>query len=267
MAVVNLSFYSKILQAETELILILPSGYGKKEKVEKYPTLWLLHGGNADCWEWFSQTSLARYVERRNLAVVLPSIYNSFGMNMKYGARYADYLEQELMPTVRRIFPCLSHEREKNFVGGASMGGFAAFRWAMNCPEKFSCAGSFAGALDMPVIFARYLEGIQPGGPDFLYAFGSLDRMKETENDIFYMAEKNLKKGVAIPRLFMVCGKDDFGYDQNVVARDKLLKAGCNITWKQVPGVHGYDCWDPCVPEFIDWLFVDTLGEGIDSCH
>ena len=269
MATINLSFFSEILQAETEVNLLLPSS-GEADCEQKiYPTLWLLHGGNGDCYEWLTQSSISRYADKHNLAVVLPSIYNSFGMDMDHGARYAAYLEDEIVAKIRMMFPCLSHDRDQNFVGGVSMGGFAALRWAMNRPNLFSLAGSFAGALDMSVIFERYLQGTQPGGPDFIYSFGRLERLKETKNDIFYMAHKNLQDGILIPKLYMICGEDDFGFDLNVAARDKLLNIGCNLTWKQVPGIHSFDCWDPYVPEFMEWLFSNRNAAegGKPFCH
>ena len=134
------------------------------------------------------------------------------------------------------------------------MGGYAAFRWAMNRPDLFCAAGSFAGSLLMDDIFRKFLEGTQPGGDDFYTAFGTLDRMVETDNDIFYMVRKNQKEGKPLPRMFMVCGTEDFGYRQNVAARDRLIAEGCDVTWHTSPGIHSMDCWDPFIPTFFDWL-------------
>ena len=36
--------------------------------------LWLLHGANSECTEWFTQTPLQRYLERRRLAVITVSV-------------------------------------------------------------------------------------------------------------------------------------------------------------------------------------------------
>ena len=74
---------------------------------------------------------------------------------MQHGPAYATYLEEEWIPAVRSVFPCLSTRREDNFLAGASMGGFGAFRLAMNRPDLFCKAGAFAGSIEMPTIVER----------------------------------------------------------------------------------------------------------------
>lgn len=253
MAVFDINLYSKSLSMSTELTVILPEQEDNAARKE-YPVLWLFHGGNGDCKEWLYNTSIVRYAQKDQFAVVLPSIYNSFGMDMKEGGRYASYLENELVFQMRYLFPCFSNKRENNYVGGASMGGFCAFRLAVNRPDLFCKAGAFAGAILMPDIFDKYLKGIQPGGPDFIYSFGSLDRLVNNKNDIIHMVKENCNKNITNPDFYMLCGQQDFGFEQNVIAKDLMLEAGARVKWLQVPGVHSYDCWDPQVTDFFEWL-------------
>jgi len=254
MAVFDINIHSTILSMVTEVSVILPDNQEIKNDKTTYPVLWLIHGGNGDCKEWLYNSSIVRYAEKYQLAIVLPSVYNSFGMDMKEGGKYASYLENELVFQLRYLFPCLSTQRRDNYVGGASMGGFCAFRWAVNRPDLFCKAGAFAGAILMYDIFEKYLKGIQPGGPEFINSFGSLDRLMNNENDIIYMVEENIKHQISNPDFYMLCGEEDFGFDQNVIAKDLMLQAGACLTWSQVPGVHSYDCWDPYIPEFFEWL-------------
>jgi putative tributyrin esterase len=254
MSTLELSFYSKVLHMPNEIKVILPRAGEQGLARSPYKTVWMLHGGNGDCNEIFEETSIARYAERSGLAVVLGSIYNSFGMDMMHGGRYATFLEQEFVPAVRSFLPCLSRRREDNFAAGVSMGGFAAFRWAMNRPDLFCKAGAFAGALAMPIIFHRFVQGIQPGGDDFYYAFGNESRLNSTENDILHMLEKRLAEGTSLPKLYMLCGTGDFGWDLNDWMQAELRKAGADLLFRAVPGIHSYDCWDPYIPEFFDWL-------------
>lgn len=217
------------------------------------PTLWLLHGANSDRHEWFDETSLVRYLQGRGMAAVTVSVHNGFYVNMASGADWADYLENEFVPSVRGLFPCLSREREKNWLAGASMGGFGAFRLAMNRPDLFSKAGSFAGSVEMPSIIERNARGIQPGGPDFGWAFGGYENMINNSNDVIWLARQCEDKAL-LPELYMICGADDFGYALSLIARDDLLAAGCSVIWKEIPGIHSYNCWDPAIPAFLDWL-------------
>lgn len=254
MAVFDINIHSRSLLMTTELTVILPEHEGNSAEKQEYPVLWLFHGGNGDCKEWLYNTSIVRYAQKYQLAVVLPSIYNSFGMDMQEGGRYAFYLENELVFQLRYLFPCFSKERANNYVGGASMGGFCAFRLALNRPDLFCKAGAFAGAILMPDIFDKYLKGIQPGGPDFIYSFGSLERLVNNKNDIIHMAKENWKKHITNPDFYMLCGQQDFGFEQNVIARDLMLQAGVGVKWLQVPGDHSYDCWDPYITDFFEWL-------------
>ncbi len=217
------------------------------------PPLWHLHGANSASGEWFTQTSLERYIAARKLAVVTLSVHNGFYVNMAYGADYADYLENDWVPAIRSLFPCLSHKREQNYLAGASMGGFGAFRLGMNRMDLFSKLGSFAGSVEMPTIVERNERGIQPGGADFGWAFNGYRNMINNSNDVVYLARQCADKTL-LPKLYMICGTEDFGYALSLIGRDDLRQAGADVTWVECPGTHSYDCWDPLLPAFLDWL-------------
>ncbi|HPF86530.1 MAG TPA: alpha/beta hydrolase-fold protein [Candidatus Limiplasma sp.] len=249
MATLQFTFPSEVLRSQAEIRAVVPDTGGD------CAVLWVLHGANQDCNEWFDDTSIARYAARRRLAVVSTSVFNGFGVNMAHGAPYADYLQDEWIPAVRAVLPCLSRKREKNYIAGASMGGFAAFRLALNRPELFSRAGSFAGAIGMPMIFERFERGIQPGHDDFYHAFGSYQNLVGNDNDILHLAKQRVAEGAA-PLFYMFCGTEDFGYALNTIARDDLRHLGADVTWCEASGEHGFDCWDGQLPAFLDWLEV-----------
>ena len=253
MALMEIVFPSEVLTCQNEIRIFLPDHDDSRGQYRKYKTIWMLHGGNGDCHEWYCHSSLFREAEKNDYAIVLLSVYNSFGMDMNHGGKYATFLEQEVMPAVWRMLPCLSRRKEDNVAAGVSMGGFAAVRWAMNRPDRFFCCAAFAGALAMPIIYQRYLEGRQPGGPDFDYSFGSVKRITGNENDILHMAKKNMENGTMIP-LDMICGEDDFGFDLNDYMQRELIKLGVDVSFYPVPGEHNFDCWEPHLSEFFGWL-------------
>lgn len=255
MAFYQFEFPSKALGFPADTIIYVPEG------LSNVPVLWLLHGANNDAHEWFDQTSVLRYASIRGLAIVTTSIYNGFYVNMHYGAPYADFLENEWIPSVRNLFPCLSDRREKNFIAGASMGGFGALRLAVNCPRWFSKVGAFAGSIEMPTIIERNARGIQPGGDDFRWAFGGYENMVQNKNDVIYMAGQCVEAN-QMPEVYLVCGTEDFGYALNLIARDDLRKMGAKVTWREALGIHSYNCWDPELPAFLDWL----EGKGDATC-
>lgn len=255
-----MALYHFRLDAQTLRFPVETSVYIPEGADEDIPTLWLLHGANSDSREWFRETSLLRYIRHHRLAVVTVSVHNGFYVNMAYGASYADFLEGEWLDAVRALFPCLSRSREKNYVAGASMGGFGALRLAMNRMDAFSKAGSFAGSIEMPTIVERNARGIQPGGADFIWAFGGYENMINNSNDVVYMA-RSCQDKARLPEVYMIVGTEDFGYALSLMARDDLLAAGARVKWVETPGEHSFDCWDPLLPAFLDWL-----DEEVPSC-
>lgn len=248
MALIELDFRSQALGYHEEVVVTLPD----RPAGDGYPVLWLFHGANQDCTEWLRQTSIERYANKRGLAVIMPTISNGHGMDMLHGMNYFTMINEELPALMHNMFPCLSADREKNFTGGASMGGYVAYKLALNNPDRFCAAGAFAGALDIvSIVGGTSGDGIRPN--TFFNAFGTADDIRETESDIIYLARKLVKEGRA-PRLWSVVGKHDFGVRQVECAIVKFKAAGADITALEDEGIHSFDLWDRYVEPFFDWL-------------
>ena len=256
MAFLEMDFSVQSIESHQNVWVVLPDG-----AEPPYKTLWLLHGGAEDCSEWVRETALERHARKYGLAVVMPTISNGFSMNMAWGGRYLDMLTQELTEAVRNLLPALSRRREDNFVAGASMGGYGAVKWAFHRPDLFCKAGSFAGALDMSDIFEKFTQGKQPGGRDFWNAFGSIQRVHTPENDLFLLARKQISAGVELPKLWGMISTEDFGYQQNLKARDALLAEGVDLCWNEGPGDHSYETWEPWIEPFFRWLTEEKGAE------
>jgi len=108
----------------------------------------------------------------------------------------------------------------------------------------------------MPMIFERFERGIQPGHDDFYHAFGSYQNLVGNDNDVISLAKRRAAEGSA-PRLYMFCGTEDFGYALNTIARDDLRRMGADVTWREAPGTHSFECWDRELPPYLDWLEVN----------
>lgn len=257
MAYLELDFRSVYTNSHQELCVILPDKCAK----EKYPVLWLFHGANHDCTEWMRYTSIERYANKYGLAVIMPSIYNGYGMDMEHGAAYYSMISKELPEVVRYLLPCLSTKREDNFVAGASMGGYIAYKWALNSPEMFAKAGGFSSAHDIVEIAKAFIAAAGQRGNYFAHAFGSAEKLENTNNDLVYMIKENLKNGVDMPKFWSLCGRQDFGFNQCKGAMEKFKAAGMDITWVEDEGEHGYDLWDGYIMPFFDWLGLKKEGK------
>src|SRR5690606_10792303 len=118
----HVNFRSKILWLWTAINMILPDDRQEGE----YPVLWLLHGGGGNENDWVEETGIRRYADKHKIAVIMPHAGYSRYCNMYWGAKYFDYLTQELPAIARHIRPRLSQKREDNFIAGLSLGGSGA---------------------------------------------------------------------------------------------------------------------------------------------
>jgi len=69
---------------------------------------------------------------------------------------YLTFLHEEFLPAMRTMFP-LSDKCEDNFVGGLSMSGYGAFKWAFTYPGNFSHVINFSGGVDIRPRLEHYI--------------------------------------------------------------------------------------------------------------
>src|SRR5215216_1738386 len=151
MILTEVKFYSETLTLQSTMDVLLPQRSlvdAQKKLQKKFRALYLLHGHSDDHTAWQRWTSIERYVEGLNMAVVMPAVHLSFYNDMAYGGKYWQFFSEEVPALVRDMFS-LSAEREDNFVAGLSMGGYGAFKLALTHPERFAAAASLSGAVDI----------------------------------------------------------------------------------------------------------------------
>jgi len=129
------------------------------------------------------------------------------------------------------------------------MGGFGAFKLALNCPETFGAGASIAGALNMERLYRRdlaernelhnYMEPID----SFL---GSID-------DLFAAAKRTNALAVK-PRLFQCCGTGDFTLTSNLEFRDIMRELSYDYTYETGPGGHDWEYFDKGMQMILFWL-------------
>ena len=264
MAYLDMSFFSAALKKNAEITVILPSMsaddylfiedhpdyYGKGKK---FQTLYLLHGSYGDFMDWSLLTSIYRYAQEHCVAVVMPSGENSSYLNMAEGEAYLKYISEELPAYCTALFP-LSTKREDTFVAGLSMGGYGAYRVALEHPERYCAAASLSGNLDkgeqknvsthankMPLNYRKAVMG------DTL-------SIKGTDDDLRVLLKKRVDEGAELPSLYHVMGDADFLREdgENYLAYAKEL--GVDIEYHVHPGVHNWIFWDRYIQDVLDWL-------------
>jgi S-formylglutathione hydrolase FrmB len=252
MALCEMSFYSKVLNYSTKMTVILPKR--TKAPYTDIPVLYLLHGRSDDNSAWLRNTSLERYIRNMNLIVVMPDAGLSYYQDMKYGMNYYTFISEELPKLIKDYFS-ITKKREHTYIAGMSMGGFGAYKIALNNPERYGCAGSFSGVLDFPDWVEKSMKQKHPRSKIFINSFGpniTKDQLLGGENDLIALA--TTKKESILPRLFQCCGTEDFIYTNNQSFRKTCEHENIPITYKESRGSHEWGFWDQAIQDFLNWL-------------
>ena len=266
MALLRLNYLSRALSMQTDVEVILPESpnhsLAKGICEDKYPVLWLLHGGGGDHTEWQRNTSIERYANKAGLAVVMPGVDNSGYMDMKRGGyRYFTYLTEDLPSFLRNILP-LSEKQEDNFVAGLSMGGYGALKWMLRKPDMFAAVASLSGAVDIVTILKEQEKLDSPMKAAFAPAYGSAEEIEDTEDDNMYLFERSVQEGRTLPKLYLAIGQEDFGYVGHTASVARLRELGIPFDYTPDHGEHNWDYWDKHIQKVIDWLPLQRKEEN-----
>ncbi len=252
----ELHFWSEVLSCRGTVSVLLPQrGIGEKSGPYAPPfrVLYLLHGYSDDQTAWMRWTSIERYVEGLNLAVVMPAAQNSFYTDMAHGGQFFTFLTEELPAILHDLFP-LSQKREDTYVAGLSMGGYGAFKLAMSRPDLYAAAASLSGALDMGHEITRHREEVDEFWLENMRnIFGQPEKFTSGPNDLFSLTEKVAKSKMK-PRLYQYCGRSDFLYQDNLRFRDFIRPLGFDHTYEENQGGHTWDNWDTYIQKVLSWL-------------
>ncbi|TDO73350.1 S-formylglutathione hydrolase FrmB [Halanaerobium saccharolyticum] len=258
MAFIQCDFFSDVLGMSSSMNVIIPEnrenriGVKTRADQDKYPVLYLLHGLSDDHTVWMRRTSIERYANKFGLAVIMPNVHRSFYTDMVYGSDYFTFMSKELPQIAEKLFP-LHTERKNTFAAGLSMGGYGAFKLALNQPERFAAAASLSGALNLAENAERVDERDELY-QEFKLIFGDLDKVKNTDNDLFYLLKKLKGEKKKIPKLYQCCGTEDFLYQDNLKFRAFCRKNKVKLKYEEESAVHEWSYWDKKIQAVLKWL-------------
>lgn len=257
MIISEVNFFSETLTLGCSMHVLLPQrmlSNGKKTPRKKLRTLYLLHGRSDDHTAWQRWTSIERYADGLNLAVVVPAVHLSYYTDMAHGGKYWQFISEEVPAIARDLFP-LSSDRKDNFVAGLSMGGYGAFKLALTNPERFAAAASLSGGLDTRAkVSLDNPRNDENRLASLRNVFGDLNKVVGSKHDLVALAKK-VAKGSVRPRLYQCCGTEDFLYKENIYFRDEVRKLPLDLTYEEGPGEHTWAYWDMMIQRVLTWMF------------
>lgn len=258
----EVNFFSETLGMLSSMYVLLPQqtmAERKSKRAPKVRTLYLLHGHSDDHTAWQRYTSIERYAEGLNLAVVMPAVHLSFYNDMAHGLKYWQYISEEV-PWVARHMYSLSAARKDNYVAGLSMGGYGAFKLALTYPDRFAAAASLSGALDLRELVSPNGRRNDPAWQEEMRTvFGDLSKVPGSKHDLFTLAKKAARAPLK-PRLFACCGTEDELHPDNLRFLEVARRLPLDLTYEEGPGEHNWEYWDRMIQRALEWMFPARKG-------
>lgn len=272
MAFLQMNLLSQSLMRTVPVNVILPADKmvfpGMPAREEKpYKTLYLLHGVFGSHIDWMNGTNIQRWAEEKDLAVVMPAGENMFYVDQEAAHNfYGEFIGKELVELTRKMFP-LSRKREDTYIAGLSMGGYGALRNGLKYHETFGHIAGLSVANIIDDIDKRvddvpfFLEGRA-------YAesiFGDLEKVKESDKNPKWLAEKLAGEKAELPQIYIACGLQDSLLPINQALRDCFAELGYDVTYREAPGAHEWDFWNSQIKEVLEWLPLEGGKAGVNS--
>jgi enterochelin esterase-like enzyme len=252
-AIEQIRFDSKLLGKEMHASVYLPPGYST---AMQYPVLYLFHGYGGSYGDYAAYLNLQSLTDRliQNkqidpLIIVEPEYGNSFGVNSNPGegqdpggvsiGPYEDYLIQEMIPYIDTHYSTQA-SRTGRFIGGISMGGYAALYLGLNHHELFSKIGAHSAALWNYTPSDQYTDQ-----RDWLYANNDLRAIR----DPFELAAN--PSTLKDMKIYLDAGESDQLAEQDYAFYKLLQEQKADVTWSSSPGGHNGSYWSGMLEHYL----------------
>ncbi|MFL9866262.1 alpha/beta hydrolase-fold protein [Paraburkholderia fungorum] len=251
--VVSRSFHSEALGRDWSYTIYLPTGY--RHDAPRIPVLYLLHGNNGDANDWLTQghlqataDTLIEHKEIPPVAIVMPQGGTDWYVDRKEKMETAFFTD--LLPEIETHY-AVATQRGGRMIGGVSMGGFGALRYAMTQPELF------CGALLLsPAIYAN--EPPPGSAARRVGVFGDRQFDLHVWHTLNYPAqwERYMSRPYRLP-MFIAAGDDDLAIQADASSLYTHLRlAGNPAALRIIDGGHTWDVWSALLPAALKY----TLG-------
>lgn len=240
----TVNFKSKLNREVLPYIAVLPRSYFETNK--EYPVFYLMHGLFGSFKNWTTLTNLIEYAKEYEFIIICPEGKNCWYLdNPDLKDHYFEsYILEELIPDVEARFRVKS-ERSSRAVGGLSMGGYGAFKFAFRKPELFCCVASMSGAFEIPGFLENAENKWSELHPYIAEAFADQSQEAIKHEDIFHLADNFPSyKIVNLPKFYFDCGLQDSFISLNRNFSKILTKRKIPHNFEEVSGGHDWNYWD-----------------------
>ncbi|WP_211614686.1 alpha/beta hydrolase [Paraburkholderia haematera] len=251
--IISRSFHSEALGRDWAYMIYLPTGY--RHDAARIPVLYLLHGNNGDANDWLTQghlqASADALIERKEMppvVIVMPQGGTDWYVDRKEKMETAFF--DDLLPEIETRY-AVATQRGGRMIGGVSMGGFGALRYAITQPELFCGALLLSPAIypnEPPLASAARRVGV----------FGDRQFDPHVWHALNYPAqwERYMSQPYRLP-MFIAAGDDDLAIQADASSLYTHLRlAGNPAALRIIDGGHTWDVWSALLPAALKY----TLG-------
>jgi enterochelin esterase-like enzyme len=239
------AFYSNALQRDWSYVVYLPPGY--RTDGPRYPVLYLLHGNDDDAHRWIThgrlQTVADALIARKDIppvAIVMPQGGTDWYVDRKEKIETAFF--SDMLRHIESHY-AVSNERKSRAIGGVSMGGFGALRYAMLAPDRF------CGVLLLsPAIYSG--EPPPQSAARRVHVFGENRFDADVWHALNYPAlwQRYMSQPYRLP-MFIAAGDDDLVIQAEAsLLYTHLREAGNPAALRITGGGHNWDTWATLLP-------------------
>ncbi|MGK9476438.1 alpha/beta hydrolase-fold protein [Melioribacter sp. OK-6-Me] len=231
-------YFSKITHSWRSFYLYTPPGYDVNVK-EKYPVLYILHGGGEDQRGWAQQGKtdliLDNLIAQKKAVPMLVAMidgnmpFSGFGEEML--KLFDAELKESVIPFIEKNYRVKSAQQYRA-LAGLSMGGLQTLYAGIKNTDMFAYLGVFSSGWIVPM---------QNTIAEAQYEF-----MKKNAEKI----NTNLKQ-------FWIAmgGKEDIAWQNCQIMIKKFDELGINYTYSEYPGGHTWPVWRNNLYNFAQLLF------------
>ncbi|WP_346857959.1 alpha/beta hydrolase-fold protein [uncultured Draconibacterium sp.] len=239
-------YYSDYTKSWRHLFVYTPPGYDKNTR-EKYPVVYIQHGGGEDETGWAVQgktdiilDNLIAEGKAKPMIVVISNGnvrvpgggfggYSSQGM-----ARFKEEMTKNIVPFIDKNYRTLTDAKNRALCG-LSMGGGQSFYVGLESPEFFGSVCVFSSGL---------FGGIRTSGSGF-----------DAEKEIPGLLSESEKFNKNLDLFYISCGEQDMRIEHTKKAIKRMRENGLDVEFNSFPGDHEWQVWRKSLHDFASRVF------------
>lgn len=233
--------FSKVTNSWRRVFIYTPPGYDNNSS-EKYPALYILHGGGEDESGWAMQgkanlilDNLIAEGKAKKMVIIMPDANIGQSGIRNFGERNLQMFEKELKETIIPFAENnyrLIKNKENRALAGLSMGGIYTLYAGIQNSDMFSSLGVFSSGYMLPM-----LQEVA----DKQYKFLSENK------SVFSSNVKNFWISMG--------GKEDIAYQNCQIMIKKFDELGIKYSYSEYRGGHTWPVWRNNLYQFAQLLF------------